>query len=183
MKSERQRIARQLDEVEKMLKELRVQYEQYFAGVDKVAPEKARNDLERQLRLLTRRRIVQTDLRYRLNNLSSGFYSYKSMWERIQRQMDEGRYSRHTKQFPLHRSEPEANISPTKPAYVERLYRDYLRLCKECHVPTSIDGVNSMELFLREKEDIIRQRYGNVQVKFDVINEEGRPKVKAKLKR
>ena len=73
MKDERKIISRQLDEVEKMLKELRVQFEQYFAGVEKIAPIKAKDDLESQLRLLGRRKIVQTDLRYRLKNLSSRF--------------------------------------------------------------------------------------------------------------
>lgn len=40
-----------------------------------------------------------------------------------------------------------------------------------------------METFLRTKEEAIRQRYGNVQCHFDVVNENGKPKIKAKLKR
>lgn len=183
MKNERQLIHRQLDEVEKMLKELRVRYEQYFAGVEKIAPIKAKDDLERQLRLLGRRKIVQTDLRYRLQNLSSRFHSYKGMWERVQRQMDEGRYPRHTKKIssaPPQRGEGPAAGGATNPA---QLYQDYLRLCMECRVPASIDGINTMETFLRTKEEVIRQRYGNVQCHFDVVNENGKPKIKAKLRR
>jgi hypothetical protein len=53
----------------------------------------------------------------------------------------------------------------------------------ECRVPASIDGINSMKTFLRTKEEIIRQRYGNVQCSFDVVNENGNPKIKARLKR
>jgi hypothetical protein len=184
MKNERQHISRQLDEVEKMLKELRVKYEQYFAGVEKVAPVKARDDLERQLRLLGRRKIVQTELRYRLQNLSSSFHSYKGMWERIQRQMDEGRFPRHTQKISSLKSQQNSRTS-TSPASTDpnQLYQEYLRLCMECRVPASIDGINSMKTFLRTKEEIIRQRYGNVQCSFDVVNENGNPKIKARLKR
>lgn len=166
-----------------MLKELRVLYEQYFAGVEKIAPMKARDDLERQLRLLGRRKIVQTDLRYRLQNLSSRFHSYKGMWERVQRQMDEGRYPRHIKKkssAPSRYKDKSPSVAPTDPA---QLYQDYLRLCSECSVPSSINGINTMETFLRTKEEAIRQRYGNVQCHFDVVNENGKPKIKAKLKR
>jgi len=183
MKDERQRISRQLDEVEKMLKELRVQYEQYFAGVEKIAPIKARDDLERQLRLWGRRKIVQTDLRYRLQTLSSRFHSYKGMWERVQRRMDEGRYPRHTQKISSatpQRGGKSASDTAMDPA---QLYQDYLRLCMECRVPASIDGINTMETFLRTKEEVIRQRYGDVRCSFDVINENGKPKIKAKLKR
>jgi hypothetical protein len=183
MKDERQLISRQLAEVEKMLKELRVQYEQYFAGVEKIAPMKARDDLERQLRLLGRRKIVQTDLRYRLQNLASRFHSYKGMWERNQRQMDEGRYPRHTKK--ISSASPQRGAKPAFAASTDpaQLYKDYLRLCMECRVPASIDGINTMETFLRTKEEVIRQRYGNVKCSFDVVNENGKPKIKAKLKR
>ncbi|MCA1796885.1 MAG: hypothetical protein LC645_04945 [Geobacteraceae bacterium] len=183
MKDERQIISRQLDEVEKMLKELRVQYEQYFAGVEKIAPLKARDNLERQLRLLGRRKIVQTELRYRLYNLSSSFHSYKGMWERIQRQMDEGRYPRHTKKISTATAQHGGKSAAVKSTDPAQLYQDYLRLCMECRVPASIDGINTMETFLRNKEKVIRQRYGNVQCRFDVVNENGKPKIKAKLKR
>lgn len=183
MKNDRERISRQLDEIERMLKELRVQYEQYFAGVEKVAPVKARDDLERQLRLFGRRRVVQTELRYRLQNLASRFHSYKGMWERIQRQMDEGRYSRHIQKITS--SSPRVAGTSGLPAGndPERLYKEYLKLCMECRTPSSIDGINTMKTFLRDKEELIRKRYGNVQCNFDVVNENGKPKIKAKLKR
>lgn len=183
MKDERQIISRQLEEVEKMLKELRIQYEQYFAGAEKIAPLKARDDLERQLRLLGRRKIVQTELRYRLQNLSSRFHSYKGMWERIQRQMDEGRYPRHiqkTSSATVQSREKSTSAAVTDPS---QLYQDYLRLCRESSVPASIDGVNTMETFLRTKEEAIRQHYGDVQCSFEVVRDKGKPKIKAKLRR
>jgi hypothetical protein len=105
------------------------------------------------------------------------------MWERVQRQMDEGRYHRHTKKMAYSIPGDKEASAPTPGTYPAQLYQDYLRLCKECRVSTTIDGIKTMETFLRSKEEAIRQRYGNVQCSFDVVNENGKPKIKAKLKR
>lgn len=185
MKSERQRISRQLDEMELLLKEVRIKYEQYFSGIEKVAPIKTRDELERQLRLLGRRKIVQTDLRYRLQNISSSFHTYIGMWERVQRQMDEGRYVRHTKKNALQAAAPKSNTRAPTPAVAvnsAQLYQDYVRMCKECKVPSAIDGISSMETFVRSKEAAVQQRYGNIQCSFTVVSEDGRPRIKVRLK-
>jgi hypothetical protein len=185
MISERQSVVRQLDEVEIMLKELRIKYEQYFAGAEKIAPIKTRDAMERQLRLLGRRRIVQTDLRYRLQNISSSFHAYTGMWERVQRQMDEGRYVRHTKKNAFQAAAAEEKARATTPTRADnsaQLYQDYLRMCKECNVAPAIGGANSMETFVRNKEEAVRQRYGDIPCSFTVVNEDGRPKIKVKLK-
>lgn len=97
---ERGKIAQQLGEIELKIKELRIRYEQYFAGVEKRAPLKEREALERHLRRMNQRKIIQTDLRYRYQNLASSFYSYQGMWDRIQREMDEGRYHRQQQKEP-----------------------------------------------------------------------------------
>ncbi|MDY0211896.1 MAG: hypothetical protein RBR06_02690 [Desulfuromonadaceae bacterium] len=185
MKSERQRISRQLDEVEYTLKELRIKYEQYFAGVEKIAPMKIRDELERQLRLLGRRKIIQVDLRYRLQNLSSSYHSYTGMWERVQRQMDEGRYVRHTKRNAFQPATVGAKTVATPPAAADnsaQLYQNYLHMCKECKVTPAISGISSMETFVRDKKEAIRQHYGDVLCSFTVVSEDGKPKIKVKLK-
>lgn len=185
MKSERQRISRQLDEVEYMLKEVRIKYEQYFAGVEKIAPVNIRDELERQLRLLGRRKIVQIDLRYRLQNISSSFHAYTRMWERVQRQMDEGRYTRHTKGNALRAAASEGKACATTHTVASnsaQLYQDYVRMCRECKVAPAITGASSMETFVRDKKEAIRQRYGAIQCSFTVVSEDGRPRIKVRLK-
>ncbi len=184
MKSERERISSELDRAELMLKELRIKYEQYFAGVEKIAPSKNKDEMERHLRLLGRKMITQTDLRYRLQNLSSGFYSYAAMWERVQRQMDEGRYARHAKRNAFKAAASAGNAAATPPPSTincAQLYQDYLRMCRECKLTPAIAGASSMETFVRNKQETVRQRYGDVQCSFTVVSEDGKPRIKVKF--
>lgn len=70
---DRKQINQHLSDIELKLKDLRIRYEQYFAGVEKRAPVREREALERVIRRLNQRRIMQTDLRYRFQNLSGSF--------------------------------------------------------------------------------------------------------------
>ncbi|MDD3802417.1 MXAN_5187 C-terminal domain-containing protein [Desulfuromonas thiophila] len=172
---ERRRLTQNLTDLEQQLADLRLQYEQYFAGVEKRAPLRARETLERQLRQLTRRPVMQTELRLRLQNLSARFYSYASLWERLQRQLDEGRQQRGNSR-PLSRTE-----TPTSPG--QQLYQEYLAVCRQCQVPASLGDVGQIERLLEQQRRKIEEKYGAVQCSFRVVNENGRPVIRAQIKR
>ena len=91
---ERGDIRRLLSGMEQQIKELEIAYEQYFAGVEKREPLRDREILAKRLRLFANRHIVQTDLRFRYQNLATRFHSYAGHWDRILRLIEEGRYSR-----------------------------------------------------------------------------------------
>lgn len=163
----------QLAEIEKNIKELRIRYEQYFAGIEKRAPFKEREALQQLLRRLNQRTIVQTELRYRFQTLSSRFHSYQGMWDRVQREMDEGRYHRHKNSSPA-----PANTANSE---VEKIFLDYQELCKNGqHIcPDRLQ----LEQFIEKQRDNIRKKYGNVECVFQVVDNNGKPKITASLKR
>ncbi|MEA3464894.1 MAG: MXAN_5187 C-terminal domain-containing protein [Thermodesulfobacteriota bacterium] len=172
-------IARQISDIDHKIKALRIRYEQYFAGVEKRAPIREREDLERELRQLNKRKIMQTELRYKFQNLSSSFHAYQGMWERIQREMDEGRYSRHVKKAAAKSAqEVEATRSMTE---VERIYQDYQRVCQHNH--TTYPSRDHLEKIINQQKEQIRAKYGNVQCMFKVTTKNGKPKIKVSLKR
>ena len=84
----RRTSAEQLDQIELALKELVIAYEQYFAGVEKREPMRAREELNRRLRHFANRRITQTELRFRYQTLASRFHTYANHWDRILRLMN-----------------------------------------------------------------------------------------------
>ena len=51
--------------------------------------------LAKDFRMLLSTHMTQNDLKFRLNSLSSKYQSYAGRWDRILRQIDEGRYTRH----------------------------------------------------------------------------------------
>ena len=92
----RGQITELLNQIEKELKELEIAHEQYFLGTEKRAPEQQRQKFTLRMRKMITHYIPQTDLRYRLQGISSRFNSYCGYWDRIQRLIDEGKYERHT---------------------------------------------------------------------------------------
>lgn len=76
------------------LERLRVSYEKYFVGVDKVPPVRERQRLERLLRHVTSLRTNNTELRFRVNGVRSRFVTFNHYWTRILRQIEEGTYKR-----------------------------------------------------------------------------------------
>lgn len=174
-RDDRGNILRHIAEIEHQFKALRILYEQYFSGVEKRAPLRERDALEQRIRQLNKRAIIQTELRYRFQNLSSKFHSYQGMWERIQREMDEGRYHRHANKIT-----PTHNTSHGK-TEAERLYQDYEAACKQCQ--TKLPSRVQLEAFIVQQKEKIQQKYGNVDCQFKVTSDQGKPKITVSLKR
>jgi len=171
---DRKQINQYLTDIELKLKDLRIRYEQYFAGVEKRAPIREREALERVIRRLNQRRIMQTDLRYRFQNLSGSFYSYQNMWERIQREMDEGRYHRH-------KSSSMVDSGAQQQTEMDRVFLDYQAVCRECQ--RNVPPREQLQSFIEKQKESIRQKYGNVECTFRVVNDQGKPKITVNLKR
>ena len=122
---------------------------------------------------MNQRKIMQTELRYRFQNLSSSFHSYQGMWDRIQREMDEGRYHRQK----INHVDQQDNAK----AEVEKIYLDYQNVCRQCQRP--VPQRAKLELFINQQRENIRKKYGNVECVFRIINDNGKPKITASLKR
>lgn len=79
-----------LDVFEESLEALRVAYDKYFTGVDKVAPVRLHEKVQRQLRNLEALRPRSTALRFRLAGLRARFVTYGHYWTRVLNQMERG---------------------------------------------------------------------------------------------
>ena len=83
-----------LDDLEKRLDRLKVMYEQYFLGIQKMAPSQLHTEAERRVRELQQGQIRNTALRYRFATLAQKYGAYNSYWRRTLRQIEQGRYLR-----------------------------------------------------------------------------------------
>jgi hypothetical protein len=79
-----------LDQLEAEIESLRVAYDKYFLGVDRAAPVRQRERLERKLRLLEGTSMRTTMLRFRMGGLRARFITYAHYWTRILDQMERG---------------------------------------------------------------------------------------------
>lgn len=87
-------IDAKLSEFEKKLERLYRTYEQYFIGVEKRPPHNQRRQVVRMYRELEQLPMVKTALKFRFRSLVQRFNSYKSYWNRTEKQIEEGTYHR-----------------------------------------------------------------------------------------
>ncbi|GAB6083910.1 hypothetical protein JCM30471_28240 [Desulfuromonas carbonis] len=193
--NERRDIGRILSDIEQEMKELEIAYEQYFAGVEKREPIKLREAMARRLRLFANRRIVQTDLRYRFQNLSTRFHTYCSYWDRILRLIEEGRYSRQqgllpkfsppAVEAPAAKESPRLlDQAPANPSgngrMIDSIYQQLVEAHQACNL--KVPQRQKVEEFLAQQKDKIREKFGDRPVEFRIDLAGGKPKLKVKAK-
>ena len=80
--------------LEKKLNRVRVLYDQYFMGVERLPPEMMRNDLDKAFMRSKIQRSRSTALKFRFRSVRQKYTSLKSYWDRIIRLIEEGRIRR-----------------------------------------------------------------------------------------
>ncbi len=179
--NDRDAIERELGGIEQSQRELEILYEQYFAGVEKREPSRLREAVARRLRHFANRRIMQTDLRFRYQGLATRHHSYTGYWDRILRLIDEGRYVRQKSHL-----KPPAELSGAAPApvadEVDLLYRELLAARQALAQPGPPPERQQVATFLEKQREKIREKFGDREVEFRVVTEEGKPKIKVRAK-
>src|SRR5512136_2031549 len=84
------------------LNELVIKYEQYFLGLEQRAPLQLLDDVEKVSRKYQGYQIVNTMLKFRYNATIARLNSYKQYWNRINRLIEEGKYSRDRFKMEMH---------------------------------------------------------------------------------
>jgi hypothetical protein len=83
-----------LDDLEHKVERLKILYEQYFMGIEKLEPQTARKEIARKIMELTQLQIRNTALRYRFHALNQKFGAYMTYWNRTIREIENGTYFR-----------------------------------------------------------------------------------------
>lgn len=93
-KASAQTLASRVDELERTLERVRVAYETYFLGLERRAPELARQQLHHKLLELQSVPIANTAVRFRYQNLLQRFTQLGGHWNRTMREIEAGTYRR-----------------------------------------------------------------------------------------
>jgi hypothetical protein len=181
--NDREAIAHELNALEQGQKDLEILYEQYFAGIEKREPVKARENLAIRLRRFANQRIMQTDLRFRYQSLATRYHSYSGHWDRILRLIDEGRYPRHLQRASVvPAGQSTAATASAGNDEVETLYRQMLEAGRMNKTGFAIPDRQQIAAFLERQKEKIREKFGDREVEFRVVTEDGKPKIKVRAK-
>ncbi|PLX74170.1 MAG: hypothetical protein C0615_09670 [Desulfuromonas sp.] len=187
MNDDRTRIARELERIEVDMKRLEIAYEQYFSGIEKREPMKDREDLTKRIRQFANRRIMQTDLRFKYQNIATRFHSYNGHWNRILKLMDEGKYHRNASQVmkptgTKNQPKPESRTASSGGNDVDNLYNDLLAARKSCNMGGNAPDKNQVASMLEKQKAKIREKFGDRKVAFKVETKDGKPRIVVKAK-
>lgn len=182
-------IEEEMTILEVKVKQLKQEYEQYFAGVRPREPQQLRGDVQKQIHKHSNQPIQNTAQRFRFNSINSRFQAFKRQWDAILRQIDAGTYKRHVFKADLHDRERGLGVAdPAKPGdrkassggasgpELFEAYRDARLACGE-----SVKGLTPKKLqaVIAKQEKAVRAKLGCEKVNFRVVVESGKVKLKA----
>ena len=181
-----------LEEFERRLFVLKIDYEKYFSGIERIEPMRERDDLKRYLRELTRLPITSTRQKHRLRSLRARYSSMELYWTRNLVQIERGTHRK--MKFRANLSErnrkstaaaPEAAPKARTPSPQDRedaafrqVFDKYVTARRKCGQSDDM-AFESIRDVLQKQVRTIKSRYRCKSVKFRVTVEDGKAKVKA----
>jgi hypothetical protein len=179
-----------LDEFEQRLFTLKLEYEKYFNGVERVEPVRDRDDAKRMMREIlaapathnTAQNFRITQLRARFNSLDLYITRNLVLVERGTHPKMVFRADLKDKERGIEEPKPQKQRKPTPEEQEERAFRavydQYLEARRQCNQSADM-SYESVADVLRKQVTTIKSRFGASSVKFRVAIEEGKAKVKA----
>lgn len=84
----------QFDALHKRVEKLRIHFERYFTGIDRIPPLMERTQLERDMRSARVAKSRRTEVRFRMTSLRQRLATYARYWDRLLRQIEEEGFPR-----------------------------------------------------------------------------------------
>lgn len=167
------------------VKQLRLDYEQYFLGSRPRVPSQLRAEVQKMMAYYANIPIQNTALRFRFNNLRARYFSFRRHWDETVRKIEDGSYERNVFKANLHERERAERRGRGKPAAAEpapegaaSLFGEYLSARERCGLAGGVSA-EQFERQLRAQEAAIREKTGCQAVRFRVVVEDGKAKLKA----
>lgn len=173
-------LAESLDQLQRDIRQLQIDFERFFNGGLPLPPEELRNRIQTQLRNLRNTNITAAVDSFRLNDLEARYNSYNEMYNRRLRDQEEGRTHQKVIAFvEKQRFDPRGGIvfgSDIDSEAAEALYHG---LASGPGDGPKFD-LDSFQTYLRRQTEAIRQKTGCDEVQFRVAEEDGKLKLKAR---
>ena len=181
-----------LDEFERRIFVLKIEYEKHFSGIEQIEPLRDRDELRRMLRELQQTPITNTAQKHKLRSLRARWNSMEMYWQRNLVMIERGTHPkmkfrarlaerrRGTPASPTARAERPQRLSAEEredQAY-QAVFEKYVETRERCGQTTDL-AFDSVRDVLKKQVRTIKSRYRCKAVKFKITVEDGKAKVKA----
>ena len=162
------------------LKQLKLEYEQYFMGFRPREPVMLRGDVNKLVARYSNTGIQNTSLRFKFNNLCARFFAMRRQWDAVLRQIEEGTYRRHIFKARLHERDRSGEDVPASAETLDAdLFASYLTARRECGEEVKGLTRERLDQLVETQRAAIQARFRCREVRFRVVIENGRTKLKA----
>jgi len=164
------------------LKQLRLDYEQYFLGSRPREPVLMRGEVQKMIAYYSNVAIQNTAHRFKFSSLCSRYLTMRRQWDLIVRKIEDGTYERHVFKANLHArglagAAAATTMPPRKaPPLAEAppsadLFDSYLEACKSVGQETSGLTRDRLNQVMDRQRDSLCKQYGCAEVQFRVVVE------------
>ncbi|MBZ0274068.1 hypothetical protein K8I61_18665 [bacterium] len=185
-------IVKALNEIELRTKDLKHEYEQYFAGERRTEPQKDRKKIQEIIRLVTAQHVSNTGTKFRFQSLQATFNAYQRLWDRILVQIENGTYAPHrfkadtrvgkldheTDEVLQHTEEWKRvhDNGQVRPDPVRELFDEYVDARRRTGDTAKL-SYDAFRASLEKQMPVLKEKLGG-PVRFKVSIEDGRAKLK-----
>ena len=183
----RRNLQLELDRIDKVLDELKVQYEQYFSGVLTLPPDKLHSETERSIKLMMRAPFRNSAVNFRLRMVRYRYNTLATYWQRVIREREEGIYYKDVFKANLHeRLALEDAKAETALGLAEKnlmtLFNSYQQALEKYGAKkTKVDFESFQKSLIKRAKDLRAQHTGK-KLSFKVVVKNGKVTLQASVK-
>ncbi|MEE9381882.1 MAG: MXAN_5187 C-terminal domain-containing protein [Nannocystaceae bacterium] len=193
--------AADLNQLEERLELLKIAFERYFSGVDRVPPVREQASVRRAFRSLLRLKSSNSVYRYRASGLRQRLAVYEQHWARILRAIEDGSYTRVVAEGKRRQREEmrkmrdaregrdtsAATAGKSSPpersgGELRQLYEQYVEARRVMGQGTGRVSYEALAAKLQRQIPKLEARHG-VRVRLEVVTEHGKVRFRARPQR
>jgi len=170
----------ELEVLSRKLMSLKLAYEQYFLGARPREPGMLAEEVRKMVVVFSNQPIMNTGLRFKFNSIVARYQAFKRQWTDTLRKIDEGSYSRHQFKAKIHQRPAPPPDPVQRPAqHRHEIYEALVEARRACGQDVKNLTPAKLNEILDRQERELSARYGDSQVRFKVVVENGRAKLTA----
>lgn len=185
-------IKQDLDNIERKIEQLKIEYEKFFVGITKVEPIVMKNQIVQLIKKYASAQFNNVMLSFRYKNLLARFLTYQEYWNRILKLIEEGKNPKdYRKIYEKFIQEAEKNILPVESTQKPKqeiddtyktLYAKYSELLGKRN--KKAPPIETFIKTITDYENKVKEKYGsNVMVIFDFEELGDNVKLKSVIKK
>ncbi|MCX7991540.1 MAG: hypothetical protein N2999_05860 [Proteobacteria bacterium] len=164
----KEEIKQDLDNIERKIEQLKIEYEKFFVGITKIEPVVMKNQIVQLIKKYASHQFNNVMLSFRYKNLLARFLTYQEYWNRILKLIEEGKNPKdYRKIYEKFIQDAEKNILPVEPSPSPKtdemepyrnLYIKYTSLLEKRNKKAP-----SLETFVKtinDYENKVKEKYG-----------------------